>query len=229
MLSDLTFREAQIWVQTDKKSKVSIHYFEKNNPSKIFITPKIETKEENGFIANLSLFHIEPNRTYTYCVEINGKLSLDKYTFDSLIYFYDRQPPPDINVAVLGAHYALEPEFEPPYRELGNGYSIFNRVYKTNPNLILWAGNTAHLRKSDISSKSGYIKRFSHARSYIKPKALLAEILNLGIWSSNDYGDFLDGKEMSMKASALETFFIILAENQACQTSQFIMLLTQTF
>ena len=107
MLSDLTFREAQIWVQTDKKSKVSIHYFEKNNPSKIFITPKIETKEENGFIANLSLFHIEPNRTYTYCVEINGKLSLDKYTFDSLIYFYDRQPPPDINVAVLGAHYDL--------------------------------------------------------------------------------------------------------------------------
>ena len=46
MLSDLTFREAQIWVQTDKKSKVSIHYFEKNNPSKIFITPKIETKRK---------------------------------------------------------------------------------------------------------------------------------------------------------------------------------------
>ena len=37
MLSDLTYREAQIWTQTEGPSTVSVHYFDTSNPGEIFI------------------------------------------------------------------------------------------------------------------------------------------------------------------------------------------------
>ena len=80
MLSDLTFREAQIWTQTEGPSTVSVHYFDTSNPGEIFITPKIKTTEANGYTANVFLTKIEPNREYSYYIEINGKLSSKKYT-----------------------------------------------------------------------------------------------------------------------------------------------------
>ena len=206
MLTDLTYREAQIWVQTVSPATVSVHYFETSNPSKIFVTPKINTLEYNGCTANLFLAKIEPNREYSYYVEINEKLSSEKYTFKSLNYYYEKEPPPDIKIAILGAHYAVDPEFEPPYRQLGGNYGIFEKVYDSKPDLVLWAGNTAHLRKSDTDSKSGYLKRFSQSRSLIQPKELLAEIPNLGIWSYRDYGLAASGKEMPLKQIAKEAF-----------------------
>jgi alkaline phosphatase D len=202
MLSDLTFREAQIWTQTEYPASVAVHYFEIGNPDETFITSKIQTTEANGCIANFSLTKIEPNRSYSYSIEIDGELSSKKYLFDSLNYYHEKEPPPDVKIAILGPHYGVEPEFEPPYRNLGGGYGIFQKVYEAQPDLILWAGNTAHLRKSDVDSKQGYFKRYSHARSYVQPKELLAQIPNLGIWSYNDYGIAASGKEMPLKQSA---------------------------
>lgn len=206
MLSDLTYREAQIWTQTESPAVVAVHYFETENPDKKFVTPKIKTEEANACIVNFVLGKIEPNKNYTYGIEIDGSISSKEYTFDSLNYYYEREPAPDIKVAILGAHYAVEQGFEPPYRKLGDGYSIFKKVYETQPDLVLWAGNTAHLRKSDIDSLSGYFKRFSFARSLIQPKELIAEIPNLGIWSYNDYGTVNSGKEMPLKHTAQKAF-----------------------
>ena len=116
-------------------------------------------------------------------------------------------------------------EFEPPYRQLGGGYGLFEKVYDSQPDLVLWAGNTAHLRKSDTDSKNGYLKRFSHARSIIRPKELLAEIPNLGIWSYSDYGLAASGKEMPLKQIAQEAFSrywpktkIVAHQNAFCYT-----------
>lgn len=206
MLSDLTYREAQIWTQTAYPATVSVYYFETSNPDKIYITPKIRTTEASGCIANFSLSKVEPNRSYTYTIEIDGELSSKEYTFNSLNYYHEKEPPPDVKIAILGSHYAIQPEFEPPYRKLGGGYSIFEKVYSTQPDLVLWAGNTAHLRKSDIDSKNGYFKRYTHARSTVQPKELLAQIPNLGIWSHSDYGDISTGKEMPLKETAKKTF-----------------------
>ena len=206
MLSDLTYREAQIWTQTEYPAFVSIHYFETSNPDKKHVTSKIKTTEASGYTANFLLTKIEPNRNYTYAIEVDGELSSEKHTFNSLNYYYEKEPPPDVKIAILGSHYAVEPEFEPPYRKLGGGYGIFESVYETQPDLVLWAGNTAHLRKSDIDSQNGYFKRYSYARSFVQPKELLAEIPNLGIWSYNDYGINGSGKEMPLKQIAKKAF-----------------------
>jgi len=206
MLSDLTFREAQIWTQTEYPATVAVHYFEITNPDEKFITPKFETTEANGCTANISLTKIEPNRSYSYAIEINGVLSSKNYTFNSLNYYYEKEPALDVKIAILGPHYGVEPEFEPPYRKLGGGYGIFQKVYEAQPDLILWAGNTAHLRKSDVDSQQGYFKRYSYARSLVQPSELLAQIPNLGIWSYNDYGVEGAGREMPLKQSAQTAF-----------------------
>ena len=57
----------------------------------------------------------------------------------------------------------IEDGYEPPYRILGGGYDIFTSIAKAEPALMIWAGNTAHLRSSDWGSKSGYQKRFLHS------------------------------------------------------------------
>ncbi|MDG1702129.1 MAG: alkaline phosphatase D family protein [Opitutae bacterium] len=206
MLSDLTYREAQIWIQTESPSLVAIHYFETESADKIFITPSIKTDEANACVANFVLSKIEPNKSYTYAIEIDGSMSSKEYTFNSLNYYYEKEPAPNVKIAILGTHYGVEQGFEPPYRRLGDGYSIFEKVYEAQPNLVLWAGNTAHLRKSDVDSLSGYFKRYSFARSLIQPKELIAQIPNLGIWSYNDYGIANSGKEMPLKHSAQKAF-----------------------
>ena len=100
MLSDLTYREAQIWTQTEYPAFVSIHYFETSNPDKKHVTSKIKTTEASGYTANFLLTKIEPHRNYTYAIEVDGELSSEKHTFNSLNYYYEKEPPPDVKIAI---------------------------------------------------------------------------------------------------------------------------------
>ena len=208
MISDLTFREANIWVQTKNSSDVKIYYYDNDYPTKIYSTDIHNTKESNAYATNFVLTKIEPDKTFSYQLEIDSVLSDEIYTFNSLKYFYNREPPPNISIAVLGSHYAIEQNYEPPYTILGGNYGIFKKVYEENPDLVIWAGNTAHLRNSDTDSKHGYLKRYTNARSFIHPKAFLGEILHLGIWSKQDYGNINSGSQMSLKEDAKDAFKI---------------------
>jgi alkaline phosphatase D len=71
---------------------------------------------------------------------------------------------------------------------------------------MLWLGNTAHLRESDWTSKSGYVKRFTHARSTPEMKKFLATIPQYGIWGDADYGIPFSGSNYSYRAHAESTF-----------------------
>ena len=101
MLSDLTFREAQIWTQTESPSTVSVHYFETSNPGEIFITPKIKTTENNGCTANFSLQKLNQIENIPIILKLMENSVLKKYTFNSLNYFHEKEPPPDVRIAVL--------------------------------------------------------------------------------------------------------------------------------
>ena len=206
MLSDLTFREAQIWIQTHVPSEVRIRYFESSTPETVFHTEYIQTKVDKACVANFVLHHIGPNKNYSYAIEVGGTISKPYYSFESLNYFHGKEPPPDISIALIGSHYAIEDAFEPPYIKRGGGYGIFDKIYRAQPDLVLWTGNTAHLRKSDFDSKQAYYKRYTQARSLIQPKALLAEIPQLGIWSSKDYGPPGYGRTLGMKSAAQRSF-----------------------
>lgn len=206
MLSDLTFREAQVWVQTESAASVRVEYFDENNPKNTYITSKALTGDSSAFTANLTLSKVEPGIQYRYRIELNGEILAPYYSFTSPVYFHEKAPPPDVKLALAGAHYNLDDPFEPPYSKYGGAYSIFQKIYEEKPDLMLWVGNTAHIRESDQDSRSGYHKRYTKARSGIKPNALLAEIPHYAVWSSGDYGSLDAGREMCLKDTAQAAF-----------------------
>lgn len=102
--------------------------------------------------------------------------------------YHDKAPPPDYSIAVGGAHYAMEEGFEPPYQVIGGGYGIFNTIAQSDAKLMIWAGNTAHLQVSDWNTKSGYLKRYSNARSIPELAPLLASIPHYAVWGNHNFG-----------------------------------------
>ena len=131
-------------------------------------------------MANFVLHHIGPNKNYSYAIEVGGTISKPCYSFKSLNYFHGKEPPPDISIALIGSHYAIEDALGPPYIKRGGGYGIFDKIYRAQPDLVLWTGNTAHLRKV-ILIQNKLITNATHKPDLIQPKALLAEIPQLGI------------------------------------------------
>ncbi|MGZ0709844.1 alkaline phosphatase D family protein [Coraliomargarita sp. W4R53] len=206
MLSHLEMREAKVWVQTDEPSLIRIAYAPNGDNSSLTWSNPVETEAANGNIAIATLDKVEPGQTYSYRVELNGELVTSPAEFTSPSYYHGRTPPPDFKIAVGGAHYAIEEGFEPPYQILGGGYDIFSTIADAKPALMIWAGNTAHLRESDWTTKSGYLKRFAQARSIPQLKQLLQSVPNYATWSEADFGAPNGGAQSTTRNIAESSF-----------------------
>jgi alkaline phosphatase D len=188
MLAHVAMREAKVWVQADAPSIARIHYTDVTNAGAGIWTVPVETEANRGHTAVLTLDQVEPGTRYRYYVELNGERVGQEASFSTLENYFDRSPAPDFRFAVGGAHYVTEDGFEPPYRTLGGGYDIFTSIAAQEPALMLWTGNTAHLRPADWSTRSGYLKRFTKARSVSQLGPLLESIPHYATWSTSDYG-----------------------------------------
>jgi alkaline phosphatase D len=206
MLSQLDLREAKVWVQTDSPAIVRVAYAAADDSSNNIWSTPVETDATAAHTAVATLDQIEPGHTYSYRVEINGEFASSPASFTSPSNYHGRTPPPDFKIAVGGAHYAIEEGFEPPYQILGDGYDIFNTIADAKPALMIWAGNTAHLRQSDWGSQSGYLKRFSHARAVPELKELLQSTPNYATWGSHDFGAPGGNRSSSFRHIAEDSF-----------------------
>ncbi|MBC8189995.1 MAG: alkaline phosphatase D family protein [Puniceicoccaceae bacterium] len=206
MLAHLEMREAKIWVQTDAPAIVRIAYAAKGAEGDWAWSTPVETDAASGHTAVATLDLVEPGLSYIYRVELNGELVTNPATFNAPDNYYDRAPPPDFKIAVGGAHYMIEEGFEPPYQILGGGYDIFSTIAEAKPALMVWAGNTAHLRPSDRASRSGYLKRFTTARSVPQLKALLQSVPQYATWSEFDYGAPHAGRDHTYRGIAEDSF-----------------------
>lgn len=206
MLGPVSMREALVWLQTDASSSVRIYYAPQSAPNAGYWTDPVQTISENLYCATLRLSEVGPGKTYSYQVEIDGKLTGPVATLHTPQYYHEKAPPPNFRIAVIGAHYREQAGYEPPYQTLGGGYDIFSTLLKQQPNLTIWAGNTAHLRTSDYDSISGYLKRYSYARSLPEAQKLLANVPNYATWGSADYGPSGAGAYYSNKAFAQKAF-----------------------
>ncbi|PXA03616.1 hypothetical protein DDZ13_11590 [Coraliomargarita sinensis] len=206
MLTGVDMREARIWVQAEAPSVVRIAYAELNDKENPTWSPSIETDSGLANTAVVTLSQIEPGKTYHYKVELNGELLAPSYEFKSPAFYHGRTPPPDFSIAVGGAHYMIEDGYEPPYQLLGAGYEIFETIASADPALMLWLGNTAHLRESDWGSKSGYLKRFSKARTAPGLGKLLSSTSHYATWGTADYGPDGAGAHSSYRDFAEHSF-----------------------
>ncbi|MGJ8639344.1 MAG: alkaline phosphatase D family protein [Opitutaceae bacterium] len=205
MLGHVEMREATIWVQTDSPSIVRVQYSEIDGQGAKWSLPT-ETTSNLGNTATITLDQVEAGKTYSYRIELNGELSAKSSTFKTPTFYLDRTPPPDFRIAVGGSHYVTEEGFEPPYRILGGGYGIFNTIADSNPDLMLWLGNTAHLRESDWTSQSGVLKRYAQARSVPELANLLASVPNYATWGTSDYSTGNAGQHYSYREATESSF-----------------------
>lgn len=206
MIAHIEMREAKIWVQTDRPCIVRVVYSAQKDGNSPLWTNQIKTDSNKSHTAVVTLDQVEPGQNYTYQVEINGEIATEKANFSILANYYEREPAPDFKIAVGGAHYMLDKRFEPPYRTLGAGYKIFSSIAKIKPALMIWTGNTAHLRESDWGSVSGYQKRFTQARSSPYLKELLNNLPQYATWSTHDYGAPNSGRNSAFRSIAEKTF-----------------------
>jgi len=206
MLAKVEMREAQVWVQSDHPSMVRVAYAEAGARNNRTWSLPVETDPALANTVTVSLSGIEPGKSYHYQIELNGELQASSYSFTSPAYYHGRTPPPDFRIAVGGAHYMVEEGFEPPYQIMGAGYEIFETIAAADPALMLWLGNTAHLRESDWSSKSGYLKRYAHARSTPELAKLLSSTPNYATWGEADYGSPEAGALYSYRKFAEASF-----------------------
>ena len=206
MLGHIDMREATVWVQTDAPSQVRVAYAEQDQSNALQWSDSLETSNALNNTVTLTLNAVEPGKQYNYRIELDGKLDENQNTFQTPANYLGRTPPPNVRIAVAGAHYAIEEGFEPPYQILGGGYGIFATILAEKPDLMIWAGNTAHLRDSDWASRSGTLKRFGNARSVSELQPLLASIPHYATWSSADYGTPNAGKYYSYRQHAEDCF-----------------------
>ena len=186
MLGHVDMREAIVWAQAEQPSELSVTYSPQGETTR-YTAKSVSVEATTAYTAQLVLDQVEPGTTYNYQVLENGQPVGEQYNFTTPSNYLDRSPPPDFKFAVGGAHYAIQDGYEPPYKLLGGGYGIFQTIAQTKPQLMIWAGNTAHLRDSDWASRSGVLKRYSHARAIPELKQLLATVPNYATWGNADY------------------------------------------
>ncbi|MGB0416686.1 MAG: alkaline phosphatase D family protein [Coraliomargarita sp.] len=205
MLSHVDMREASIWVQADKASTLSVAYSEDGSNNRQTSAP-VATDPTMANTARLILDQVEPGKTYRYQVLQDGQPVGDNYTFKTPPNFYEITPPPDFTLAVGGAHYVMEEGYEPPYQLLGGGYGIFRTIAQSKPDLMLWLGNTTHLRRSDFTTQSGVFKRYSTARTIPELAELLATVPHYATWGDADYSPNHAGRSYSFRSYSENAF-----------------------
>ena len=205
MLGHVDMREANVWIQADSASVLRVNYIEIGTNNSIW-SQAVETKAELAHTATITLDQVEPGKSYRYQVEVNGELSGSSAIFSTPVFYHNRMPPPDVRIAIVGAHYVPEEGYEPPYQILGSGFRIFNSILDAKPELMIWAGNTMHLRESDWASQSGYLKRAGHARALPELQPLLASIPQYATWGQYDYAHGSKGRYYTYRNYAETSF-----------------------
>jgi len=105
MLAHVEMREAKVWVQTDAPALVRVAYAPGGADETLRWSAPVETQTALGHTAVATLDQVEPGRTYSYRVELDGELVSSPATFATPGNYFDRSPPPDFKFAAVGAHY----------------------------------------------------------------------------------------------------------------------------
>ena len=190
MVGYCEFKEAMIWLQTNKNEVVKVDYFAIDNPKEIFSTENYTSSKENGFTYHIILDRLQPGKKYNYSVFINNKKVVLPYetSFSSKTLWQWRTDAPDFKVVFGSCNYVNETPVDRPGTPYGSNHKIFESIAKKNPDIMLWGGDNIYLREVDFDSKTGIYHRYKHSRSIKEIQPLLAKSQNFAIWDDHDFG-----------------------------------------
>ena len=190
MVGYCEFKEAAIWLQTNKNELVKIDYFALDNPKEVFSSDTYTSSKENGFTYHIILDKLQPGKKYNYTLVINNKKVVLPYetSFSSKKIWQYRTDAPDFKVAFGSCTYINETDVDRPGKPYGSGYNIFESINTKNPDIMLWGGDNIYLREVDFDSKTGIYHRYKHSRGIKEFQPLLAKTQNFALWDDHDFG-----------------------------------------
>ena len=190
MVGFCEFKEAVIWLQTNKNEQVRVDYFALDNPKQVFSSATYSSSKENGFTYHIILDELQPGKKYNYAVIINQKKIKLPYqtTFSSKKLWEYRSDAPDFKVAFGSCNYVNEPEVDRPGTPYGSNHKIFQSIANLNPDTMIWGGDNIYLREVDFDSKTGIYHRYHHSKNLKEMQPLLAKTQNYALWDDHDFG-----------------------------------------
>lgn len=201
-------REVMLWVQTKKKAKVKIYYYEKANPRVKYETDEVTTDKETAYSAKCTADRVLPGKKYTYELYINGKRVNRPYPleFQSQPLWQWRTDPPNFKFALGSCAYVNDSTYDRPGKPYGGEYEIFESIYKQKPDFMLWTGDNVYLREADWNTRTGVLYRYTHTRSLPEMQPLLGSVHHYAIWDDHDFGPNDSDGSFCNKDVTLEAF-----------------------
>ncbi len=208
MLGYSEMREVSIWAQTDKPATLQYIYWEKGNTGQKFNSEEITTSKHNFYNTKVILTDVLPGKTYEYELLVNGKKVKFAYPleFQTQTLWQFRTDPPAFSFAFGSCVYTNEPEFDRPGKPYGNSFKIFDEIYNTQPDFMVWGGDNIYLREVDWNTRSGIYKRYMDFKRQPELQKLFANTHHYATWDDHDYGPNDADRGYWGKRWALEAF-----------------------
>ena len=196
MVGHVGLRDARIWMQADRAGDVRIECW----ADSIDAPTDADIRSAHGRIEaadawthTFDLGGLEPGTTYRYRIQLDGQpiqegIQADLMTFQTQPLWDYRFDPPDFTVALGSCSFINEPAYDRPGKGYGGGYSIFETIAASHPDLMLWLGDNVYFREVDWGSRSGMQHRYSHLRQLPELQALLGACPHYAIWDDHDFG-----------------------------------------
>ena len=212
MLGYAEMREAVVWIQTATPAQVYAVYKDTATGDHWF-TDTIFTSSHNASCGKLYFTEVQPGTTYSYRLYVNNQEVKRAYPFRFTTqkdWMY-KSDPPAFHMAMGSCSYINEEPYDRPGKPYGSHYEIFSSIAAKKPDAMLWLGDFIYLRPADWTSRTGYIKRYTHTRSLPELQPLLATANNFAIWDDHEFGPNDATGSWKFKDVALEAFKLFWA------------------
>lgn len=182
--------EARIWLQCHGPCTAALDVWPPQAPDSMIHLPMQRSVAENAHAMEFVVSGLRPGRTYNYQVLVDGVVVPfdEELSFRTQDLWRYRSDPPAFSVAMGSCSYINEPAYDRPGRAFGSDYGIFDAIADRSPDLMLWLGDNTYLREPDWGSRSGYLHRYTHARSTPELQRLLRSTKHYAIWDDHDFG-----------------------------------------
>lgn len=227
MVGYTTLNEVTLWVQTDRPAQVTIDYWpaDAEEPKDVRKSITRSTLLEDACSTKLTVTGLAFNTTYHYKVYIDnvgakptfregykesGDIPMSFKTKPKWRHTKDNaKTPPDFRVAFGSCAYINEEGHlweDTKKPEYGGDYQIFESIYETKPDVMLWLGDNIYLGEADWQSMHAIHHRYTFNRKIPELTALLANTVHYAIWDDHDYGPNNTGREFWNKAMTRDAF-----------------------
>lgn len=190
MIGYVQSKEVVLWVQTERSQMVQFVYRKAGSHHKWKATATQQTTEQTAFTCKAVVQDLKPGESYEYRVVLDKQIEMPfgAQIFKTTTENSSKKNATDLCFAIGSCAYINEDGFDRPGKPYGGDYQIFEAIYQSTPDFMLWLGDNVYFREADLVSKSTMIHRYTFSRNLPELKKLLANIPQYAIWDDHDFG-----------------------------------------